>query len=688
VPATKSKAALDLLGGLVTATCPALTAESAVFAMDGGFVATNAEPWLPLAPHPELRSGSLVEITYRTSFWDEPVRPVFRFHTSLGDWHDRIAPAPVAGTATFKTRIPNGTTAISVSPTCRIGRFDFEITDVRRLSFVGEALRAARHKPRHVRSAILTRLIGWHEESDVNLAWASASTSIAHYDRWRRVRSRDIDLGSIDAPRCDWTTAAKIRLFVDAGSAPSDALAATIDSVKAQVFPHWQVDVVTDREFCGELGDPRIRRIEWKDVVASLGACGPRMFIAAVAPGARYAPYAFAALAEAQARRPEVRIFYGDEEFPGDGGRLVPVFKPGWSPLLEAEKPYLGAAVFLRADLFAGWTDDERLAFVRQAGVPRTAAAWFAEEEVATLRRIVLTGPRPSPRPERKPLPRSEPIVRLPDNPSAMIVIPTRDRADLLGRCIASIFAKTAFSNFSIVIVDNESVEPETKRLFDHFRGDRNVSVLHSPGPFNFSALCNAAAARRKCDVLVFLNNDTEVLSENWLGRLVISSLLPDVGAVGGVLFYPDGRIQHAGVVLGMGNSAGHFGAGLPATTPGWHARHEAVHEISAVTGACLAVARRKFMQIGGFDAANLPVELGDIDLCLRLREKGWRSRLDPEVRLVHKESASRKGATFRRLAVYAAQRRWFHSRWLHALRDDPYFHPGLSLYDCEPALG
>jgi GT2 family glycosyltransferase len=137
-----------------------------------------------------------------------------------------------------------------------------------------------------------------------------------------------------------------------------------------------------------------------------------------------------------------------------------------------------------------------------------------------------------------------------------------------------------------------------------------------------------------------------------------------------------------------MGNTAGHFGAGAPEDAPGWLSRNEVVHEVSAVTGACLAVARRKFMLVGGFDAEHLPIELSDIDLCLRLAEKGWRTRLDPLVRLVHAESASRGGATFRRLHVYAEQTRWLHGRWLNALRDDPYFHPGLSLYDREEALG
>jgi GT2 family glycosyltransferase len=682
------KAALAFVGGLVTIPGPALTPKSNVETMMGRLVATTTEPWLSVAPHPALRPGDLVEITYRTSFWDEPVRPIFRFHLSTGDWQDRIAPAAVAGRAIFKIRIPSGTTAISVSPTCRVGRFDFEITGARRVTFLGEILCALQAKPREVRSAILTRLIGWNDESDVNLVWATASTPIARYEQWREARNRGIDLLTIDTPRCDWTEAVEIRLFLDAGTAKHADVVATIDSLQAQVFPRWRLDLIADRDFGDLSGDPRVRQIDREEIAACLGACQPRKFVGVVLPGARFTRHALAAIAEAAARRPEVRIFYGDEEYRTNDGKLLPVFKPGWSPLLEAELPYLGAAVFLRGDIFAGWTDDERGAFLTRSNVPPTASAWFGEGEVATLRRVLLTRADPWPRSERKAVETAPPIIHLPDNPSAVIVVPTRDRAHLLGRCIESIFEKTAFANFSIVIVDNDSVEPETKRLLDHFRGDKNVSVLRSPGPFNFSALCNAAAARRKCDVLVFLNNDTEVVSEDWLGRLVAETILPDVGAVGGLLLYPDRRIQHAGVVLGMGNTAGHFGAGAPEDTPGWLSRNEVVHEVSAVTGACLAVSRRKFMLVGGFDAQHLPVELSDIDLCLRLAEKGWRTRLDPLVRLVHAESASRGGATFRRLHVYAEQRRWLHARWLHALRDDPYFHPGLSLYDREEALG
>ena len=269
----------------------------------------------------------------------------------------------------------------------------------------------------------------------------------------------------------------------------------------------------------------------------------------------------------------------------------------------------------------------------------------------------------------------------------ATIIIPTRDRADLLARCLASL-RHPAATTAEIVVVDNGSVEAATTALFETLRADPQVRILSRPGPFNYAGLCNDAASGSTADLLVFLNNDTAVRTPDWLDRLAAHALQPDVGAVGAKLLRPDGRIQHTGVVLGLGGLAGHFGALQAADTLGWDGRHVVAHDVAAVTGACLAVERRKFAAVDGFDAAHLPVELNDIDLCLRLAARGWRTRMEPAAELLHEESASRGGATLRRLHVYAEQRDVFAARWRGALRDDPFFHPGLSLYNVDPALG
>jgi GT2 family glycosyltransferase len=214
------------------------------------------------------------------------------------------------------------------------------------------------------------------------------------------------------------------------------------------------------------------------------------------------------------------------------------------------------------------------------------------------------------------------------------------------------------------------------------------VTILSRPGPFNFAGLCNAGAALGTEPTLVFLNDDTSIRSPDWLARLSIAASRPELGAVGAKLLYWDHRIQHAGVTLGIGETAGHFGVGVPEADQGWAGRHVSIHEVSAVTGACLAVDRRKFDAIGGFDSEHLPIELNDVDLCLRLGERGWKTVYLPDVSLFHEESASRGGAKFRLLKVHQRERAYFMKRWRRIIRDDPFFHPAFSLFLRRQALG
>ena len=217
---------------------------------------------------------------------------------------------------------------------------------------------------------------------------------------------------------------------------------------------------------------------------------------------------------------------------------------------------------------------------------------------------------------------------------------------------------------------------------------DARVAVLSDPAPFNFAALCNAGASLGSAPLLVFLNDDTAVRSPDWLAQLSLAAARPEIGAVGAKLLYADGRLQHAGISLGIGETAGHFGAGAADLDAGWAGRHNLPHETSAVTGACLAVERRKFEAVGGFNSEHLPIELNDVDLCLRLGERGWKSVCLSQISLFHEELASRGGAKFRLLKVHAKERKYFVDRWRSIIRDDPYFHPAFSLFRRQQALG
>ena len=259
---------------------------------------------------------------------------------------------------------------------------------------------------------------------------------------------------------------------------------------------------------------------------------------------------------------------------------------------------------------------------------------------------------------------------------------------DLLEPCLNSILEKTSYRAFEIVVVDNDSADPRTAEGLARIRRqDARLSVVPGPGPFNFSALCNLGAASIDSEFVLFLNNDTEALHANWLENLLQFASKSDIGAVGAKLLYPTGRVQHAGVVLGMGGVAGHFGDGNDGGAPGWLGGDNAPHEVSAVTAACLMVSREKFESVEGFDAANLPVELNDVDLCLRLGERGWRTICDCRTTLLHHQSASRGGGALRLQKVHEKERALFVTKWRDLIRDDPYFNPNLSLYDHAPAL-
>jgi GT2 family glycosyltransferase len=311
----------------------------------------------------------------------------------------------------------------------------------------------------------------------------------------------------------------------------------------------------------------------------------------------------------------------------------------------------------------------------------------FAENAIGHIRRMLLT------RRAEPEIPPSADAKRgwaqsSSSAPPVSIIIPTKDRGDLLEKCVASILSHTSDPAYRIVIVDNGSTASASRAILLRLAVDARVTVLSRPGPFNFAGLCNAGAELGSEPVVVFLNDDTSIRSAEWLAQLSLAAVGPEIGGVGAKLLYADHRVQHVGVTLGLGETAGHFGAGAPEADSGWAGRHSASHEVSAVTAACLAVERRKFDAVGGFDSANLPVELNDVDLCLRLAERGWKTVCLSGVSLFHEESASRGGAKFRLLRVHEKERAYFVRRWRRIIRDDPFFHPGFSLFRRQQALG
>lgn len=265
----------------------------------------------------------------------------------------------------------------------------------------------------------------------------------------------------------------------------------------------------------------------------------------------------------------------------------------------------------------------------------------------------------------------------LPDPlPPVSVVIPTRDRVDLLRPCIDSLRTRTDWPDLEILVADNDSRAPETRAYFRTLEGE-GVRIVPCPGPFDFAGMNNAAASAARGALLAFVNNDVEAFEPHWLRRMAREALRPDIGAVGAKLLDGEGRIQHGGIVLGTGGLATHAHRHFPGDAPGYGERLRATHAVSAVTAACLVVEARKFRAVGGFDGETFAVDFNDVDLCLRLARAGYRTLMVPGAVLHHREGASRTRspeAQSRHEGEIAALK----TRWGPLLTQDPHYHPGF----------
>ena len=269
-----------------------------------------------------------------------------------------------------------------------------------------------------------------------------------------------------------------------------------------------------------------------------------------------------------------------------------------------------------------------------------------------------------------------------PAPPSIQIIIPSKNNAKLLSSCVSSILKNTAYQNFTIAIIDNGSTDGASLRLLEKLGSNPQIEVHSDPRPFNYARMNNEAAARSEAEYVLLLNDDTEVINDNWLSDMMALAVRSDSGAVGAKLLYDDRIVQHAGVVIGIGAAAGHVGHGLPESDPGHFFRSKISSEFSAVTAACLLVSRRKFLEVGGMNELRYRVAFNDIDFCLKLRRAGYVNYLCASAVLYHYESKSRGKDT------EGEKRRRFHnevdrfrSDWYQVWLEDPAWNRHLARY-------
>jgi len=421
------------------------------------------------------------------------------------------------------------------------------------------------------------------------------------------------------------------------------------------------------------------------------------------------------------ADHPEWQVIYSDEDsLTADGEHVNPHCKPDFNIDYLRSLPYVGGLLVIRRDLFlelggfdpaADGAEDYDLVLrawerVGDAGIGHIAEVLYhrrqggghcllsVQEILAAskaalerhLRRLniaaeVLPGPFPPATRVRYPL-TSTPVVS--------IVIPTRNQLPMLQRCVESVIEKTRYPHYEILIVDNDSDEPEAVKYLELLAAQEKsfggrLRVIRHPGAFNFSAMNNRAVDLARGEYILLLNNDTAVLHEDWLDEMVSQALRPEVGIVGAKLLFPDGRIQHAGVILGLCGPAEHPFIGQPAEYRGYFGRAMLTQNLSAVTGACLLISKALYQAVGGLDEHDFRVSYNDVDLCLKVREQGKKIVFTPWAILLHEGSASQRGGVENKPNPekekrFAGEKMAFYRKWLPQLAFDPAYNRHLSL--------
>ncbi|APW66497.1 hypothetical protein LPB137_11890 [Poseidonibacter parvus] len=267
------------------------------------------------------------------------------------------------------------------------------------------------------------------------------------------------------------------------------------------------------------------------------------------------------------------------------------------------------------------------------------------------------------------------------DQPKVTIIIPTRNKYTLLSKCINSIFEKTTYKNYEILVVNNGSNGPRILKYFEKIKNHDKIEILDYDKPFNYSAINNYAVKHASGEIITLLNNDVEVISKNWLTEMVSHAIREEIGAVGAMLYYDDDSIQHAGVILGIGGVAAHSHKYFKRNENGYFSRLKIIQNFSAVTGACIVVRKKLYEEVKGLNEENLKVAFNDIDFCLKLLKLGYKNLWTPYVELYHHESISRgKEDNPKKIKRFNTEVEYMKNMWGDYLIKDYYYNNNLCL--------
>ncbi|WP_371880682.1 glycosyltransferase [Caballeronia sp. S22] len=510
-----------------------------------------------------------------------------------------------------------------------------------------------------------------------------------------------------------------------------------IESVRAQVYPHWELCIADDAST-----NPEVR-----DILQAAAAADSRIRLAfrkenghiseasntalALATGELVAlldhddvlpPHALFMVALYSNRHPDARMFYSDEDKLDAGGRrTMPFFKSDWNPEMFLSRNMFSHLGVISLDLirqvggfrrgFEGSQDyDLALRCVEAVGdggvvhiphilyhwriVPGSTAGSAGEKPYAQIaarraleehlirQKLPATLEEPS---EHLPVFRIRYAVAQPE-PLVTIIVSTRDGGEPLLRCLGSIRKRTIYRNYEIIVIESGSEHAKSLASVGSLGLADNVRVIHDPSPFSFVALCNRAVAEARGAYLCLLDSDIEVMSPGWLNEMVSLAARPGTGAVGARLWYLDGKLRHGGFIIGLGGVAGPMHHMLARGQSGYFQRAIVTQNLSAVTAACLVVGKKAYYEVGGLDE-SLALAFNDVDFCLRLLEAGYRNVWTPYAELHHHEPA-RRGSNLEpeKQQRFMQDIHSMEARWGQRFGSDPAYNPNLSLaVDAQP---
>jgi glycosyltransferase involved in cell wall biosynthesis len=520
-----------------------------------------------------------------------------------------------------------------------------------------------------------------------------------------------------------------ISVLMPTYNTPEKWLVAAIESVRNQLYDNWELCIADDAS--KELHvrkvleryqkkDPRIK-VVFRETNGHISAASNSAlelahgeFIALLDHDDEIRAHALACVALELDAHPNADLVYSDEDKKDENGhRYDHYFKPDWNPDLFRVQNYVSHLGVYRTLLvrevggfrvgYEGSQDwdlamrvTERSASDRIRHIPKILYHWrsvpgstamlIGEKSYATqaaekviTEHFIRTGVEAKITPTKGSYWRVHYPVPDPA-PRVTLVIPTRNRLNVLKPCVESLLEKTTYANFEILIVDNDSDDAETLAYLDELRKRDRVRVVHFPGEFNFSAINNFGVSQTDAPLVGLLNNDLEVIHGDWLDEMVSHALRPEIGCVGAKLYYPDDRIQHAGVILGIGGVAAHAWQTHPRGAAGQAHRNLLQQNLSAVTAACLVIRREVFQQVDGLDE-KLKVAFNDVDFCLKVRAAGYRNLWTPYAELYHHESASRGAEdTLEKRDRFRGEVEYIKAKWGDAFENDPAYNPNLTL--------